>query len=204
MFPTLVDLHICQRLPLVHCYHPFPINLSAAQVNDELFRIIVKGSKYCLETVGRKSSFRKEVGGHNDLLNNSISLCSAFLEATTQMPYFFRSSLNPHLSILRTDPSSYLQSAGPRFQRFASGFFISWTQHNDVSSMKCVLSVEARKMTGGPLGDVVGSQLRRYVRESPSNNLLDLPRVQIDARPKPGHCQVAIFQHRLAEMQRSR
>lgn len=53
---TLIDLHICGRLPFIHGDNPFAIFFSAAQINDELFRIMVEGLKDCLQTVGREPS----------------------------------------------------------------------------------------------------------------------------------------------------
>ncbi len=71
---TLVNLHICQCSPFIHCHHPFPVGPSAAQVDDELFDITIDGFDDRTQTIRGELCVWKEVRRYNDLLNRLIRL----------------------------------------------------------------------------------------------------------------------------------
>lgn len=56
-----------------------------------------------------------------------------------------------------------------------------------MSTPQIVLLVQSGIVTGGELRDVIGLQVCGDVAEGAADNLLDLPRVEVNARSELGH-----------------
>lgn len=71
---TVIDLNVCQSLPLIHRYHPPAASPSTTQINDELLCIILERFKDRLQAIMRETSIKEEIRGNNDLLKATVSL----------------------------------------------------------------------------------------------------------------------------------
>ena len=57
---TLIDFHVGNGLPFIHCYKPFVVLASAAQIDDQLVLVIPQFCQDILQSFKRKSTIRKE------------------------------------------------------------------------------------------------------------------------------------------------
>ena len=64
---TLIDLRVCDCLPLVHCDEPPIVFPPTTKVYDELFLVISEGGENKVQTLLEKLAFWEEVGGYDHL-----------------------------------------------------------------------------------------------------------------------------------------
>lgn len=107
--------------------------------------------------------------------------------------------VNPVLRILIGDSSGYLQPIGPGSNCLECCLLVARSKLHHMPTSQIVLLVQFRIVAGGELGDVVGLQVFGNVAEGPTHNLLDLPRVQVNAGPELGHFSLASRKSRSAK-----
>lgn len=99
---------------------------------------------------------------------------------------------NPVLRILIRNSSGHLQPIGPSANCLQCCLLVSRSKLHHMSTTQVVLLVQFRIVAGGELGDVVCLQVFGDIAEGATHNLLDLPRVEVNAGPELGHFLLSI------------
>ena len=146
---TLVDLHVCDGLPLVHgdepcVFAPPP----AAEVNDKLFLVSSKSLKHGIQPCLAELALRKEVGCDDDLCESIPSASRLQGIHWHRPPYLARTSVHPLLRIPVIDATTDLKTAWPDLQGLFRSIFVPQAEHYDVGTGEVIVSVELREMGG--------------------------------------------------------
>lgn len=101
--------------------------------------------------------------------------------------YLFCTSLYPLLGILIVYTTAHLQPSRPGPQGLPRSRLITRTQHDNVRTSKFMIPVQASEVSGWVGRDEVSLQGCRRAVERPTNDLLNLAVVKVNARSKSSH-----------------
>ena len=113
--PTLRNLHVRDRLPLVHGDEPRLPSTSTAEIDDEFLCIVVERCKYSLKSLEREFARRKEKRSDDDLLyavspyiQSRVKLVAGLAYQKIWQSYFLSTPLYPLPCILVVDTAAHL------------------------------------------------------------------------------------------------
>lgn len=184
---TLVDFHICQRLPLIHGNEPFVLLAATAEIDDQLALVPAKSPKNSIQPLLAEMAIREEVRCDDDLVR-SIRVNSSKLGCQNGVyTYLFCSPINPLLCIRIINTASHLEPARPCLQRLSSSDIVSSAQHNHMGALELTVSVQLRKILWRMLRHMVCLEGRRRAVQGTADNLLHLAGMEVYAGTKARH-----------------